>query len=80
MNRIIAGTMTWGTWGRNFTRNEMASLIQKCVDLGLITPTSMAAIPQKKPLVMDLNPVVSHAIRSYISQNVEFNILANSVH
>lgn len=37
MNRIIAGTMTWGTWGRNFTRNEMASLIQKCVDLGLTT-------------------------------------------
>ncbi|NNF86097.1 MAG: aldo/keto reductase [Winogradskyella sp.] len=28
---IIAGTMTWGSWGKQLSKNEMADLIQFCV-------------------------------------------------
>ena len=27
-SKIIAGTMTWGTWGKNFTSAEMSALIE----------------------------------------------------
>lgn len=37
MNRIIAGTMTWGEWGRKFSTTESAQLIRDCVSLGLTT-------------------------------------------
>ncbi len=32
---LIAGTMTWGVWGSHFNTNEMMSLIQHCVDMGI---------------------------------------------
>ena len=32
---VIAGTMTWGVWGKNFSSAEMSLLIQHCVDLGI---------------------------------------------
>lgn len=36
-SRIIAGTMTWGRWGKKFSRNEMSSLIHFCLDQGITT-------------------------------------------
>lgn len=35
MDRIIAGTMTWGEWGRNFSTDQAAKLIEQCVEIGL---------------------------------------------
>lgn len=32
---LIAGTMTWGAWGKKFNSKQMADLIQSCVDLGI---------------------------------------------
>ena len=37
MNKIIAGTMTWGDWGRKFTPQETAALITQCIENGLYT-------------------------------------------
>ena len=34
---IIAGTMTWGTWGKNFTSSEMSALIEGALSLGIST-------------------------------------------
>ena len=36
-SKIIAGTMTWGTWGKNFTPSEMSSLIEGALSLGIST-------------------------------------------
>lgn len=36
-SRIIAGTMTWGRWGRELKTGEMAGLIQRCLELGIHT-------------------------------------------
>ena len=36
-SRIIAGTMTWGSWGRNFSRQEMDRLMHHCIELGITT-------------------------------------------
>lgn len=32
---VIAGTMTWGVWGRNFSTTEMEQMIHHCVDLDI---------------------------------------------
>jgi len=37
MNRIIAGTMTWGDWGRKFNPKQTAALITQCIENGLYT-------------------------------------------
>jgi len=34
-SKIIAGTMTWGQWGKNFNTLEMTDLINFCLDLGI---------------------------------------------
>tara|TARA_B110000967_G_scaffold51503_1_gene52713 strand:- start:1359 stop:2234 length:876 start_codon:yes stop_codon:yes gene_type:complete len=34
-SKIIAGTMSWGSWGRNFSATDMQRLVEKCVDLGV---------------------------------------------
>lgn len=36
-SKIIAGTMTWGKWGKNFSHLEMAKLIHHCLDEGITT-------------------------------------------
>lgn len=36
-SRIIAGTMTWGSWGKKFSEKEMASLINSCIEYGITT-------------------------------------------
>ena len=36
-SRIIAGTMTWGIWGKKFSKNEMSNLIHFCLDQGITT-------------------------------------------
>ncbi|TMM59176.1 aldo/keto reductase [Maribacter algarum] len=36
-SKIIAGTMTWGNWGKNFTTQEMCSLMYYCLDEGITT-------------------------------------------
>ncbi len=36
-SRIIAGTMTWGSWGKQFTTKEMVGLMQHCFSLGITT-------------------------------------------
>ncbi len=35
--RIIAGTMTWGAWGRGFSTAEMERLMQQCLEMGITT-------------------------------------------
>lgn len=36
-SKIIAGTMTWGTWGKNLDRNQMIELIHSCIETGITT-------------------------------------------
>ena len=36
-SRIIAGTMSWGNWGKKFNSNEMISLINRCLEQQITT-------------------------------------------
>lgn len=36
-SRIIAGTMSWGSWGKKLTTNEMTALLHQCVDNNITT-------------------------------------------
>jgi predicted oxidoreductase len=36
-SKIIAGTMTWGTWGKNLDKNQMIELIHSCIETGITT-------------------------------------------
>ena len=36
-SRIIAGTMTWGQWGRKYSTAEMARLMNQCLEFGITT-------------------------------------------
>ena len=35
LSNIIAGTMTWGVWGKNFETNQMIDLIHCCFENGI---------------------------------------------
>lgn len=36
-SRIIAGTMTWGSWGKQLNTKEMVELMQECFEMGICT-------------------------------------------
>ena len=36
-SKIIAGTMTWGIWGKNLDKKQMIELINSCIELGITT-------------------------------------------
>lgn len=36
-SRIIAGAMTWGSWGKQFSGSEMSDRMHHCLDLGITT-------------------------------------------
>ncbi|MCK7589338.1 aldo/keto reductase [Subsaxibacter sp. CAU 1640] len=36
-SRIIAGTMTWGEWGKKFSSLEMISMMHHCIENGITT-------------------------------------------
>lgn len=36
-SKIIAGTMTWGKWGKRFSQTEMADLMHHCLEIGIST-------------------------------------------
>jgi predicted oxidoreductase len=36
-SRIIAGTMTWGNWGKQLATNEMMALMNSCLELNITT-------------------------------------------
>lgn len=36
-SRIIAGAMTWGNWGKQFTSSEMSDRLHHCLNLGITT-------------------------------------------
>ncbi|MCL5246354.1 aldo/keto reductase [Cellulophaga sp. 20_2_10] len=36
-SRIIAGTMTWGNWGRGLSESEIIKLMQHCLTVGVTT-------------------------------------------
>lgn len=36
-SEVIAGAMTWGTWGKNFSSSEMKNLIEFCANNGITT-------------------------------------------
>ncbi|MFN2438135.1 MAG: aldo/keto reductase, partial [Chitinophagaceae bacterium] len=36
-SRIIAGTMTWGAWGKNCNSKQMAELINCCLENNITT-------------------------------------------
>lgn len=35
LSRIVAGTMTWGEWGKDLSSGEMAKLIEHCLSIGI---------------------------------------------
>ncbi|MEO6347905.1 MAG: aldo/keto reductase [Aquaticitalea sp.] len=36
-SRVIAGTMTWGSWGKQFSKKEMIDLMHHCINQGITT-------------------------------------------
>ena len=36
-SKIIAGTMTWGSWGKNLNNYQMIELMNLCLDTGITT-------------------------------------------
>lgn len=36
-SKLIAGTMTWGKWGKQFSTAQMTKLIEHCLEIGLST-------------------------------------------
>lgn len=36
-SKVIAGTMTWGSWGKQLSTNQMADLINYCLEIGIST-------------------------------------------
>ena len=36
-SKIIAGTMTWGIWGKNLDKNRMIELMNSCLETGITT-------------------------------------------
>ncbi len=36
-SRIIAGTMTWGSWGKQLSKTEIIDLMNHCLELGIST-------------------------------------------
>jgi predicted oxidoreductase len=36
-SKIIAGTMTWGIWGKNLDKNQMIELMNSCIETGITT-------------------------------------------
>ncbi|MGB6152408.1 MAG: aldo/keto reductase [Pricia sp.] len=36
-SRIIAGTMSWGAWGKQFSKTAMADLMHHCLEAGITT-------------------------------------------
>lgn len=36
-SKIIAGTMTWGIWGKNLNKNQMIDLMNSCIESGITT-------------------------------------------
>jgi predicted oxidoreductase len=36
-SKIIAGTMTWGIWGKNLDKNQMIDLMNSCIETGITT-------------------------------------------
>jgi predicted oxidoreductase len=36
-SKIIAGTMTWGHWGKNLDKNQMIELMNSCLENGITT-------------------------------------------
>ena len=36
-SKIIAGTMTWGIWGKNLDQNQMIELMNHCLETGITT-------------------------------------------
>jgi predicted oxidoreductase len=36
-SKIIAGTMTWGIWGKKLDKNQMIDLMNSCIELGITT-------------------------------------------
>ncbi|MFT6000707.1 MAG: putative oxidoreductase [Neolewinella sp.] len=37
LSRIVAGVMTWGEWGADYSPNQMSNMIQHCLDIGITT-------------------------------------------
>lgn len=36
-SRVIAGTMTWGSWGKQLSKTEMVNLMHDCIETGITT-------------------------------------------
>lgn len=37
LSRVVAGTMTWGEWGSDYSEDVFAEMIDHCIDLGITT-------------------------------------------
>ena len=65
-SRIIAGTMTWGSWGKQLSENEMIALLAHCIEITsllLIMPIFTVVTPRKLTLEKPSQKVVSHVRR-----------------
>ncbi|MBU2948469.1 aldo/keto reductase [Zobellia uliginosa] len=36
-SKVIAGTMTWGSWGKGFSKSSMIQLMNHCLEIGVTT-------------------------------------------
>ncbi|CAM3444046.1 aldo/keto reductase [Zobellia roscoffensis] len=36
-SKVIAGTMTWGSWGKGFSKSSMIELMNHCLEIGITT-------------------------------------------
>lgn len=75
-SKIIAGTMTWGSWGNNLTSSQISRLIEECVSEGVftfITLTFMEVIQLKKYLEKLSQKVISKEMQFNLFQNAVFN-------
>jgi len=36
-SKVIAGTMTWGSWGKQFSKSEMSAMMNHCLAIGITT-------------------------------------------
>lgn len=86
LSRIIAGTMTWGSWGKNLDTQEMISMIKTCLEHqistfdhadiygGHTTEESFGKAFAESGIDRDSIQLISKCGIKYLSENRNYNI------
>ena len=86
LSRIIAGTMTWGSWGKNFDTQGMISMIKTCLEHqistfdhadiygGHTTEESFGKAFAESNIDRDSIQLISKCGIKYLSENRNYNI------